>query len=153
MNDKDEFTINAGLIIDNKPEIGIIHAPAKKRLFYTYEKGFSFELTGQKEKKLDCNKITNEGEVKAVSYSNQLKPEILELHKKYKVTEYKKMKSSLKFCVIATSEYDIYVAEPRAYEWDIAAGHAILKNAGGKITDFSGDQILYGKKEDNKIRF
>ena len=77
MNDKDEFTINAGLIIDNKPEIGIIYAPAKKRLFYTYEKGFSFELTGQKEKKLDCNKITNTGEVKAVSYSNQLKPEIL----------------------------------------------------------------------------
>ena len=147
VNDKDEFTINAGLIIDNKPEIGIIYAPAKKRLFYTYEKGFSFELTGQKEKKLDCNKITNEGEVKAVSYSNQLKPEILELHKKYKVTEYKKMKSSLKFCVIATSEYDIYVAEPRACEWDIAAGHAILKNAGGEITDFSGNQILYGKKD------
>ena len=144
---KDEFTINAGLMIDNKPEIGIIHAPAKKRLFYTYEKDFSFELTDQKEKKLDCNKITNEGEVKAVSYSNQLKPEILELHKKYKVTEYKKMKSSLKFCVIATSEYDIYVAEPRAYEWDIAAGHAILKNAGGEITDFGGNQILYGKKD------
>ena len=136
VHNKDEFTINAGLIINNKPEIGIIYAPAKKRLFYTYEKGFSFELTDQKEKKLDCNKITNEGEVKAVSYSNQLKPEILELHKKYKVTEYKKMKSSLKFCVIATSEYDIYVAEPRAYEWDIAAGHAILKNAGGEITDF-----------------
>ena len=147
VHNKDEFTINAGLIINNKPEIGIIYAPAKKRLFYTYEKGFSFELTDQKEKKLDCNKITNEGEVKAVSYSNQLKPEILELHKKYKVTEYKKMKSSLKFCVIATSEYDIYVAEPRAYEWDIAAGHAILKNAGGEITDFGGNQILYGKKD------
>ena len=147
VHDKDEFTINAGLIIDNKPEIGIIYAPAKKRLFYTYEKGFSFELTDQKEKKLNCNKITNEGEVKAVSYSNQLKPEILELHKKYKVTEYKRMKSSLKFCVIATSEYDIYVAEPRACEWDIAAGHAILKNAGGEITDFSGNQILYGKKD------
>jgi len=147
VHDKDEFTINAGLIIDNKPEIGIIYAPAKKRLFYTYEKGFSFEITDQKEKKLNCNKITNEGVVKAVSYSNKLKPEILELHKKYKVTEYKKMKSSLKFCVIATSEYDIYVAEPRAYEWDIAAGHAILKNAGGEITDFSGNQILYGKKD------
>jgi len=147
VHNKDEFTINAGLIINNKPEIGIINAPAKKKLYYTYDKDFSFEITDQKEKKLDCNKITNEGEVKAVSYSNQLKPEILELHKKYKITEYKKMKSSLKFCVIATSEYDIYVAEPRAYEWDIAAGHAILKNAGGEITDFGGNQILYGKKD------
>ena len=57
------------------------------------------------------------------------------------------MKSSLKFCVIAAGEYDGYVAEPRACEWDIAAGHAILKHAGGDITDFSGNEILYGKKD------
>ena len=56
------------------------------------------------------------------------------------------MKSSLKFCVIAAGEYDGYVAEPRAYEWDIAAGHAILQHAGGSITDFDGKEILYGKK-------
>ena len=57
------------------------------------------------------------------------------------------MKSSLKFCVIASSEYDIYVSEPRASEWDIAAGHAILQNAGGIITDFKGKEIIYGKKD------
>ena len=68
------------------------------------------------------------------------------LHKKLNVKEYVKMKSSLKFCVIATGEYQIYVAEPRAYEWDIAAGHAILKNSSGVITDFDGNDIFYGKK-------
>ena len=57
------------------------------------------------------------------------------------------MKSSLKLCVVATGEYDLYVAEPRAYEWDIAAGHAILKNAGGIVEDFDGKEILYGKKD------
>ena len=57
------------------------------------------------------------------------------------------MKSSLKFCVIAAGEFDGYVAEPRAYEWDIAAGHAILEHAGGSITDFNGNEILYGKKD------
>ena len=57
------------------------------------------------------------------------------------------MKSSLKFCVVATGEYDGYVAEPRAYEWDIAAGHAILKHSGGSITDFNNNEILYGKKD------
>ena len=56
------------------------------------------------------------------------------------------MKSSLKFCVVAAGEYDLYVTEPRASEWDIAAGHAILKNAGGTITDFEGNEITYGKK-------
>ena len=56
------------------------------------------------------------------------------------------MKSSLKFCVIASGEFDLYVAEPRASEWDIAAGHAILKNAGGIISDFENNEIFYGKK-------
>jgi len=71
---------------------------------------------------------------------------IVEFHKKFGVTEHLKMKSSLKFCVIAASEFDLYVAEPRASEWDIAAGHAILKNAGGIVSDFDGNEIFYGKK-------
>jgi len=147
INDRDEFTINAGLIINNKPEVGIIYAPAKKRLFYTFHKDKCFELTNNKEKKLDCSKLTKKGEVKAVSYSNNLKTVIEDWHKKFNVTEHIKMKSSFKFCVIATGEFDLYVAEPRACEWDIAAGHAILKNAGGIITDFENKEILYGKKD------
>ncbi len=147
INDKDEFTINAGLIINNTPEVGLIYAPAKKRLFYTFNEGKCFELTNKKEKKLNCKKITKKGEIKAVSYSNKLKPIIEDWHKKFKVTEHVKMKSSLKFCVIATGEYDLYVAEPRACEWDIAAGHAIVKNAGGIISDFENKEILYGKKD------
>ena len=147
INDRDEFTINAGLIINNRPEVGIVYAPAKKRLFYAYHEGKCFELTNNKEKKLDCSKLTKKGEVKAVSYSNKLKPVIEDWYKKFNVTEHIKMKSSFKFCVIATGEYDLYVAEPRACEWDIAAGHAILKNAGGIITDFENKEILYGKKD------
>ena len=80
-----------------------------------------------------------------MSYSNELNPEILEIHKKYKITSHQKMKSSLKFCVVAAGEFDMYVTEPRACEWDIAAGHAILEHAGGKLTDFNGDEVLYGK--------
>ena len=147
IHNRDEFTINAALIIDKKPEIGIIYAPAKKRLFYTYGKNMSFEKINNNEKILNCEKISEKGAVRAVAYSNNLKPIIQELHKKFKVTEYTKMKSSFKFCVVATGEYDLYVAEPRASEWDIAAGHAILQNAGGFVTDFDGKEILYGKKD------
>jgi 3'(2'), 5'-bisphosphate nucleotidase len=81
-----------------------------------------------------------------VSYSNELRFDILEIHKKYRVTSYQRMKSSLKFCVLAAGEFDLYAAEPRAYEWDIAAGHAILKDAGGQVTDFEGNEIYYGKQ-------
>ena len=146
IGDRDEFTLNAALIIDKKPAIGIITAPAKKRIFYSYGLSNSYELINNQEielinKKKDYDKIT------AVSYSNDLKPEILEIHKKYKINSHQKMKSSLKFCVIATGEYDGYVAEPRACEWDIAAGHAILKHSGGSVTDFNDKEILYGKKD------
>ena len=92
-------------------------------------------------------KKKNYDELKAVSYSNELKLEINEVHKKYSITSHQKMKSSLKFCVIAAGEFDLYAAEPRACEWDIAAGHAILVHAGGRVTDFNDNEILYGKPE------
>jgi 3'(2'), 5'-bisphosphate nucleotidase len=146
INNRDEFTLNAALILDKKPVIGIITAPGKKRVFYSYGMSNSFELINNQEINL-VNKEKNYEEIKAVSYSNEIKSEILEIHNKYQVVSFQKMKSSLKFCVVAASEFDLYVAEPRACEWDIAAGHAILVHAGGKITDFQGNDISYGKQD------
>ena len=143
---KEEFTINAALIINKKPVAGIINAPAKKRLFYSFGPSNSYELNNSSKIKLTCKKKSKNNEINAVSYSNNLKPELASLYKKYNITSFKKMKSSLKFCVIASGEFDFYAAEPRACEWDIAAGHAILENAGGIITDFNGNEINYGKK-------
>ena len=138
INNGEEFTINAGLILNGRAAAGLINVPAKKRMFYSFGKDESYEFTSNKTIKLDCKKITPVGSIKVVSYSNKLKPEIEKIHKDLGVTQYVRMKSSLKFCVIATGEFDGYVAEPRACEWDIAAGHAILENAGGIVTDFNG---------------
>jgi 3'(2'), 5'-bisphosphate nucleotidase len=145
INNGDEFTLNAALILNKKPAIGIITAPDKKRIFYSYAMSNSYELINNQEIQL-INKKKNYKEIKAVSYSNELRSDILEIHKKYRVTSYQSMKSSLKFCVLAAGEFDLYAAEPRAYEWDIAAGHAILKDAGGQVTDFEGNEIYYGKQ-------
>ena len=147
INDLDEFTINAGLIIQKKPTAGLIYAPAKNRMFYSYGDNLSFELINEEPIKLDHSKNFDKNEIKFVSYSNKIKPEINEIYKKLNVKRSVRMKSSLKFCVIAAGEYDGYVAEPRASEWDIAAGHAILKHSGGSVTDFNGQEILYGKKD------
>ena len=147
INNRDEFTINAGLIINNKPVAGLIYAPAKKRMFFSYGENQSFELIDGKHIKLDCSRDFQKNNIKFVSYSNKIKPEIDKIHKKLNVKSFVRMKSSLKFCVIASGEYDGYVAEPRACEWDIAAGHAILAHAGGKVTDFNGNEIFYGKKD------
>ena len=144
INNRDEFTLNAGLIINKEAIAGIIYAPAKNRMFYSYGNKLSYELKNGKEEIINNKKI-DKNNIEAVSYSNNLKTEIIEIHKKLNVKKYVKMKSSLKFCVVATGEFQVYVAEPRAYEWDIAAGHAILKNSGGTVTDFDGNNILYGK--------
>ena len=147
INDKDEFTINAGLIINKKPAAGLIYAPAKKRMFFSYGENLAFELINGKSIKLDGSKNFNKNEIKFVTYSNNIKPEINLIHKKLNVKKFTRMKSSLKFCVIAAGEYDGYVAEPRACEWDIAAGHAILQHSGGSVTDFKNNEIKYGKKD------
>ena len=145
INNLDEFTINAGLILNREPVAGLIYAPAKKRMFYSYGEDNAYELTNGKEVKLDGSRDFNKDKIKFVSYSNKIKPEIQKIFEKLNVREYTRMKSSLKFCVIAAGEFEGYVAEPRACEWDIAAGHAILKHSGGSVTDFENNEILYGK--------
>ena len=147
INNLDEFTINAGLIINNKPVAGLINAPAKKRMFYSYGKENAYELSNGNKINLSDSVVKKNDQVKFVSYSKKTKPEIQKIYDDLEVKENIKMKSSLKFCVVASGEYDGYVAEPRAYEWDIAAGHAILEHSGGIITDFDGNEILYGKKD------
>ena len=147
INNLEEFTINAGLIINNKPVAGLINAPAKKRMFYSYEKGFAYEFSNGKTKNLNNIPSKKSKNLKFISYSNKIKPEIQKIYDDLGVNENVCMKSSLKFCVVAAGEYDGYVAEPRAYEWDIAAGHAILEHSGGTVTDFENNEILYGKKD------
>ena len=147
INNLEEFTINAGLIINNKPAAGLIYAPAKRRMFYSFGEGSAFELTNGQTINLSDKVIENKRPIKFISYSNKIKPEIQKIYQDIGVVENVRMKSSLKFCVVAAGEYDGYVAEPRAYEWDIAAGHAILVHSGGTVTDFNGNEILYGKKD------
>ena len=147
INNRDEFTINAALILHRKPVAGLIYAPAKKRMFYSYGQDKAFELIDKKKVRLNGSKYFDKDKIKFISYSNKIKPEIDQIYRKLDVKQHTKMKSSLKFCVVATGEYDGYVAEPRACEWDIAAGHAILEHSGGSVTDFENKEILYGKKD------
>ncbi len=147
INFLNEFTINAGLILDKKPAAGIIYAPAIKRLFYSFGFNHAYEKKEKQLIKLGVFPKFDKNKIKFVSYSNKLKPEIQKIHKQLNVQEYTRMKSSLKFCVIAAGEFDGYVAEPRACEWDIAAGHAILEHSGGSVRDFNNQEIYYGKKD------
>ena len=144
---QDEYTINAALILNYIPTIGLVGAPKKNRLFYSYGRNNSFMIENNKTIKLECKKKTPKGKIFAVSGSAKPAPEILEVLIKNNVESFTPMHSSYKFCVIATGEFDFYAAKERAYEWDYAAGHAVAENAGAIITTLENKPFKYGKDD------
>ncbi len=144
---KEEYTLNAALVINTVPVLGLVGVPRKNRLFFSYAPGKSFLIEENKTKKISCEKQQPKGKI--VALSSALKPSdiILNKLKEFNVTSIVKMASSYKFCVIATGEYDIYAARERANEWDYAAGHAVAQNAGAIIKTLDGNSFLYGKED------
>ena len=144
---KDEYTLNAALVINTVPVLGLVGVPKKNRLFYTYGSGESYLIQNGKSQKIYCKKQQPKGKI--VALSSVIKPTdiILNKLKEFNVTSIVKMASSYKFCVIATGEYDIYAARERANEWDYAAGHAVAQNAGAIIKTLDDKPFLYGKED------
>ncbi len=147
INGKSEYTLNAALVINKIPCIGIVGVPKKNRLFYSYGAGNSFIVENKKTKKNDISKKTPKGKVVALASSNNPSKIIKDKLKEYNVTSIVKMSSSYKFCVIANGEFDIYAALERANEWDYAAGHAVAEHAGAIIKTLDGKPFWYGKED------
>ena len=144
---KDEYTLNAALVINTVPVLGLVGVPKKDKLFFSYSPGESYLIENNKTKKINCAK--KQPKNKIVALSSVIKPSdmILNILKKHNVTSIVKMASSYKFCVIASGEYDIYAARERANEWDYAAGHAVAQNAGAIIKTLDERPFLYGKED------
>ena len=144
---RDEYTLNAALVINTTPVIGIVGVPKKNRLFYSYATGESFLIESGETRKINCQKKQPKGQIVALSSSLKPSDVVLNKLKKFNVSLIVKMASSYKFCVIANGEYDIYAARERANEWDYAAGHAIAQNAGAIIKTLDEKPFLYGKED------
>ena len=144
---KDEYTLNAALVINTVPVLGLVGVPKKDKLFFSYSPGESYLIENNITKKINCTK--KQPKNKIVALSSVIKPSdmILNILKKHNVTSIVKMASSYKFCVIASGEYDIYAARERANEWDYAAGHAVAQNAGAIIKTLDERPFLYGKED------
>ena len=144
---KDEYTLNAALVINSVPVLGLVGVPKKGRLFFSYSPGESYLIENDKVKKINCKKQQPKGKI--VALSSVIKPSDLIMNKlkENNVTSIVKMASSYKFCVIATGEFDIYAARERANEWDYAAGHAVAQNAGAIIKTLDEKPFLYGKED------
>ena len=144
---KNEYTLNAALVVNTAPVLGLVGAPKKNRLFYAYSPGESYLIENKKTRKINCKKKQPKNKIVALSSSIKPSDIILNKLKEYKVNSIVKMASSYKFCVIATGEYDIYAARERANEWDYAAGHAVAQHAGAIIKTLDEKPFLYGKED------
>tara|TARA_A100001015_G_scaffold282460_1_gene346724 strand:+ start:183 stop:959 length:777 start_codon:yes stop_codon:yes gene_type:complete len=144
---KDEYTLNAALVIDKKPIIGLVGVPKKKQLYYSYGKGKSFVKQNGKEEIINCKKKNSRKNIIAVSSSSNPSEIIMKKLKEYGISSVAKVASSYKFCLIADGTFDIYAARERANEWDYAAGHAVAENAGAIITTLDKKPFLYGKED------
>ncbi len=144
---KEEYTLNAALVINQIPVLGLVGVPKKRKLFFSYSPGESYLIEKNITRKINCKKQQPKDQIVALSSVTKPSDIILNKLKEFKVTSIVRMASSYKFCVIATGEYDIYAARERANEWDYAAGHAVAQNAGAIIKTLDGKPFLYGKDD------
>ncbi len=147
-----DFTVNIALVEDGIPTLGVVYAPAKKRLFLTDAQGKSHEELGDHnpdqpgETKPIHVSTPDENALIVVASKSHLTQETKDYIAKYNVADSASAGSSLKFCLVATGEADIYPRVGRTMEWDTAAGQAVLQGAGGRVVRFDNHQPLtYGK--------
>lgn len=147
-----DFTVNIAYVADGVPVSGIVYAPAKGRLFYTRPDGSAVEEIGPFDK-------AGPGEVRPIRVAAPDNAALMVVASKshrdqatddyianYAVRDMTSAGSSLKFCLVATGEADLYPRLGRTMEWDTAAGDAILRGAGGQVVRFDTHQPLaYGK--------
>jgi 3'(2'), 5'-bisphosphate nucleotidase len=147
-----DFTVNIAYVENGIPVSGIVYAPAKERLFYTTIAGHSVEEVGPFAKDqpgplrpLQVSRPDNAAlmVVASKSHRDQATDEYIS---RYAVKDMTSAGSSLKFCLVATGEADLYPRLGRTMEWDTAAGDAVLRGAGGQVVRFDDHQPLaYGK--------
>ena len=149
LNKTNNFTVNIAFMNNWKPELGVIFSPISGELFYTSKnhESFKYNFFRKSQKVKLSGKYKNKDIITLVTSDNNFigrESKILKIEVKQDIL---KMGSSIKFCKLAEGVADVYPRFGRTMEWDTAAGHAILKYAGGSIIDLkTKKELTYGKK-------
>ena len=147
-----DFTVNIAYVEDGVPLRGVVYAPAQGRLFYTLPGGEAVEEAGA----LDLGNVgplhpiavsrPDNAALRVVASKSHRDAATDDYIAKYAVADMKSAGSSLKFCLVATGEADIYPRLGRTMEWDTAAGDAVLRGAGGQVVRLDDHSpLVYGK--------
>ncbi|HLQ18270.1 MAG TPA: 3'(2'),5'-bisphosphate nucleotidase CysQ, partial [Tabrizicola sp.] len=136
-----DFTVNIAYVRDGVPTLGVVYAPAKQRLFYTLPNGQAVEETGRfgpTPGPVTPLKVStpNNAALMVVASKSHRDQATDDYISRYAVRDMTSAGSSLKFCLVATGEADLYPRLGRTMEWDTAAGDAVLRGAGGHVVRF-----------------
>lgn len=149
-----DFTVNIALVEKGMPTRGVVYAPARNRMFFTLADGSAVEETGAFDPAVigettPIRVAESDNAALMIVASKSHRDQATEDYiNKYAVKDSKSAGSSLKFCLVATGEADIYPRVGRTMEWDTAAGHAVLSGAGGSVVRFDDHSPLtYGKED------
>ncbi len=147
-----DFTVNIAYVENGVPLRGVVYAPAQGRLFYTQADGGAVEETGALDKAKPGNlrrigvSAPDNDALMVVASKSHRDAATDDYIAKYSVKDMRSAGSSLKFCLVATGEADLYPRLGRTMEWDTAAGDAVLRGAGGQVVRFDDHEPLaYGK--------
>lgn len=148
INKRDEFTVNIGLIVKGFPVAGMVCAPALGRCFVGNVEAGAHEIDLDTGASSPIRAIPPDPSgYMVVASRSHLSEETREFIERFEVRDMKSAGSSLKFCLIASGEADLYPRFGPTMEWDTAAGHAVLLAAGGFVNNLDGSPLGYGKPE------
>ncbi len=145
-----EFTVNIALVEDGVPVAGVVYAPAKERLWagvgMTGQPLYAhFVVMNEDAQAIETRAIPDSGAVVVASRRHGSGEALDTFLASYTVADMISAGSSLKFCLVASAQADLYPRFGRTMEWDTAAGHAVLRAAGGAVFAQDGSPLTYGK--------
>ena len=148
-----EFTINIALILDGVPRAGAVYAPASNRMWMAGAHAYAFTVApgaalppASERREIHVRDNPKLGLVALASRSHA-DPQTEAFLARLPIAERRCAGSSLKFCIVAEGEADVYPRFGQTMEWDTAAGDAVLRAAGGAVVDEHGTALIYGKAE------
>ena len=141
-----DFTVNIAYVEKGVPLRGVVYAPAQGRLFYTRPDGVTVEEVAGQQREIRVAKPDNAALMVVASKSHR-DAATEDYIARYAVKDSRSAGSSLKFCLVATGEADLYPRLGRTMEWDTAAGDAVLRGAGGVVVRMDDrTPLAYGKE-------
>lgn len=141
-----EFTVNIALAHKGKSIVGVIYAPVKKEMYFAEQgKGAFFEQIGDTPVRIQVSQVTQN--LRAVASRSHLSPELEALLSRHGVTEFVAMGSSLKGCLVAKGDAEIYFRHNPTMEWDTAAMQCIVEEAGGIFRQMDDSLMTYNRED------